>query len=114
MDRIIQLLEEIYELTLRQEKAVSLGYIPRFMRLLDEKQSKLEEIESIDIEKNINMIYDDSCKQKVDELINKINALNDKNIEVLKMQKKDIKKEIDRIVSGKKLVNDTYMKQENS
>ena len=114
MDKIIELLEEIYELTLRQEKAVELGAIPRFMRLLNEKQVKLEQIDNIDIEKNINMIYDETYKKRIDELINKINELNDRNVEELKKQKKDIKKEIDKITNGQKIVNQAYMKQENS
>ena len=49
MEEKLKLLEELYDLTLRQQKAINLGLIPRFMRLLDQREEVIKKIESCDL-----------------------------------------------------------------
>lgn len=109
MDEKLRLLEELYDLTVRQEKAINLGLIPRFMRLLDQREEVIKKIESLKVEKDENIMYDE-IENKINDLSHKILELDKKNLDSLAKQKAKAKEEVDNIARYKKAMFETYDK----
>jgi len=103
----IEILSELYELTLRQKKAIDLGLIPRFMRLLEEKEKLISLIDTAE------EFADSLEREKGDTLLKSINELNELNINAMKQQKRELKTELDRIVKSKTILDGTYESKED-
>ncbi|MCQ2979222.1 MAG: hypothetical protein MJ245_05455 [Clostridia bacterium] len=112
MEQKLKLLEELYDLTKRQEKAINLGLIPRFMRLLEQREQVIKKIEELKVEKDENLMYDE-IDEKINKLSNDILDLDKKNLEELNKQKIKAKKDVDNIVLTRKMMFETYDKPDN-
>ncbi|MCQ2911799.1 MAG: hypothetical protein MJ244_06365 [Clostridia bacterium] len=112
MEEKLKLLEELYDLTLRQQKAINLGLIPRFMRLLDQREQVIKKIEELKVDKDENLEYD-KLETKINDLSQKVLELDKKNLEELNKQKIQAKSNVEKITMTKKIIFDTYDKMEN-
>ena len=113
MEEKLKLIEELYDITVRQEKAINLGLIPRFMRLIEERDKVIKKIEELTVEKEENLMYDE-IENKIKELSNDIIELDKKNLEELSKLKKKAKIDVENIINTKKVIFDTYDRVDNT
>lgn len=113
MEEKLKLIEELYDITVRQEKAIDLGLIPRFMRLIEERDKVIKKIEELTVEKEENLMYDE-IENKIKELSNDIIELDKKNLEELSKLKKKAKIDVENIINTKKVIFDTYDRVDNT
>lgn len=112
MEQKLQLVKELYDITLKQEQAINLGLIPRFMRLLDQREQVIKKIEELKVDKDENLEYD-KLETKINDLSQKVLELDKKNLEELNKQKIQAKSNVEKITMTKKIIFDTYDKMEN-
>ena len=112
MEEKLKLLEELYDLTVRQQKAINLGLIPRFMRLLDQREQVIKKIEELKVEKDENLMYDE-LESKISDLSKKVLDLDKQNLAELNKQKIKAKRDVDNMALTRKVMFDTYDKQDN-
>ena len=113
MEEKLKLIEELYDITVRQEKAINLGLIPRFMRLIEERDKVIKKIEELTVEKEENLMCDE-IENKIKELSNDIIELDKKNLEELSKLKKKAKIDVENIINTKKVIFDTYDRVDNT
>ncbi len=119
----LELLKEVYDNTVLQEKALENSLFPRLKRLLDDREKLIEELKNLaqaeeklkdnkkNIEKQEKLLYD---KKAEDELLEKINNLNTVITKKMATVKLDLKLELNKIDHAKHLAANGYEKENYS
>ena len=99
MEQKLQLVKELYDITLKQEQAINLGLIPRFLRLVEERDEVIKQIESLNVSDS-----DENINNEIKELASKIKELDDKNLASLGKQKKEAKEQVEKVMNARKIM----------